>query len=328
MGSSLTIKLKKAFTYLILVCSTSTWAQQTTNYIQYIFAKGVVNPAASGTNINQKYYYTFGSNRQWVNFDNAPKSNFGNVSFTIRPPRSYSYWQNVGVTIENEQSGILTYNGFYANYTIHLLLRKNLIASFGVNAGFRKFFLSNGLIDPNDPVLQKTTSHSFAYPDIVPGFRLSNKKFFFDISAKQISINQQKDPFTNHQIGSPSKLNPTIFMAYGRVFPISENWIMLPSVGINMAFISPPSVAPTLMFYYANRFGFGLAARNLSFTSAIFQVRILENLSVGLCYSYSINETNVAAPNSYEIMIGVAPMGLGNKTKGRRSVAKCPALDF
>ena len=74
--------------------------------------------------------------------------------------------------------------------------------------------------------------------------------------------------------------------------------------------------------------GFWLASRNANFIGAIFQVRVLENLSIGLSYSTSLGKISNVAPNSYEIMMGVVPMGLGGKYKGGRSVAKCPALDF
>ncbi|MCE3227209.1 MAG: hypothetical protein K0S32_1760 [Bacteroidetes bacterium] len=302
-------------------------SQQTTNYVQYVFGKSVINPAASGTNINQKINYIFGANRQWVDFDKAPKATFVSGSYTIRPPRSYSYWQNIGFLVERDQSGVMSNNGVYGSYTIHMLLRKNLVASFGIYAGARMFFLSQYAIDPNDPIARSDVFKTLVYPDLIPGMRLSNKRFFFDISARQVSINKQED-FKGRGLGGPTRLNPTIFAAYGRVFSINDYMIMMPSIGVNMAILSVPSINTTLMFYYANRFGFGAAMRNASFLSAIFQFRILENLSVGTSYSYSINQIGFAGRNSYEIMVGVAPMGLGEKHVRGRSVAKCPALDF
>lgn len=312
---------------MLLCCPFLLKAQQTTNYIQYIFNKAGINPAASGTNINQKVLYTVGANRQWVGFDNPPKATFANFSYTIRPPRSYSYWQNVGVLVESDQSGIFSNAGFYANYTIHLLLRKNLVTSFGIFAGARQFFISPGIINPNDPIYGNGNYKTIVYPDLIPGMRLSNKKFFFDISARQITVMKQQD-FKGNCIGGPSRLNPTLFLAYGQVFPVNEEMIMLPSVALNMAIVGPPSISPTLMFYYANRFGFGVSTRNTSFINGIFQVRILENMSVGLAYSYSTNKISAAARNSYEIMVGVVPMGLGGKFVGGRSIAKCPVLEF
>jgi len=310
------------------MCCLFSRSQQTSNYIQYIFNKAGINPAAAGTNINQKYSYTFGANRQWFTMDNSPKQNFANFSYTIRPPRSYSYWQNVGAMIEHDESGIMSNYGIYLNYTIHLLLRKNLVASVGMYGGFRKFYLSNGFIDPNDPVMQKPSAYAFAYPDMIPGLRLSNKKFFFDLSARQVTINKMGDPFGHRRIGSSSILYPTLFAAYGVVIPVGDYMVMMPSVALNMAILSVPAFNPTLMFYYRNRFGFGVATRNISFISGIFQVRVLENLSIGLAYSYTTSRISSASPNSYEIMMGVVPMGMGGKNIRGRSVAKCPVMDF
>ncbi len=319
--------MKAIITYLLVLSALLCSSQQTPNYVQFIFNKSGINPAASGTNINQKIYFTFGANRQWIDMDNAPKQTFGNFSYTIRPKRSYTYWQNVGGMVERDQSGIFTNTGFYLNYTIHMILRKNLITSFGVYAGVRQFFLATNALDPNDPVVQRSNFKTLAYPDIIPGLRLSNKKFFFDVVARQVTILSQQD-YKGNQIGGPSKLNPTIFIAYGRVIPINDYCTLLPSAALNTAIIGIPTVNTNIMFYYANRFGFGLASRNTTFIGAIFQVRMLKNLCAGLSYSYSINKINSVAPNNYEIMVGIVPMGLDGKFKGGRSVSRCPALDF
>jgi type IX secretion system PorP/SprF family membrane protein len=319
--------VKILITYLFVLSALISRCQQTPNYVQFIFNKSGINPAASGTNINQKYYFTFGANRQWIDMDNAPKQTFGNFSYTIRPPRSYTYWQNIGGMIERDQSGAMTNAGYYINYTIHLILRKNLVTSFGVYAGVRQFFLSTNMIDPNDPVLQRSNYKTLAYPDIIPGLRLSNKKFFFDIVARQITIFSQQD-YRGNQIGGPSRLNPAIFAAYGKVFPVNDYCTLLPSVALNTAIIGIPTINTNIMLYYANRFGIGLSSRNASFIGAIFQVRMLQNLCAGFSYSYSVNKISSVAPNSFEVMIGIVPMGLDGKFKGGRSVARCPALDF
>lgn len=299
-------------------------------YTQFTFNKAGLNPAASGTDINQKIYYVFGVARTMVAFDNAPKQNFANFSYTIRPPRSYHYWQNVGAYVETDQSGVMENNGIYASYTFHLLLNKNILASFGVFAGFRKFLISTSLLDANDPVVQKSNYNTYSYPDIIPGFRLSSKKFFFDISARQLTVIQQKDMFRKNgkQIGGPSYLNPNIYVSYGRFIPVTHDFVLLPSFAINNALVGAPNVDVNVMLYYNNLFGVGLTARNVNFIGGVFQMKILKNLSIGMAYSRSINKLSSASPNSYEIMVGVTPMGLNTKFTGNRSIAKCPALEF
>jgi type IX secretion system PorP/SprF family membrane protein len=320
--------LKKTVIYFILLWGLNSFSQQSQDYIQYIFNKAVNNPAASGTSAGQKFNYTFGATRQWYDITGAPKQTFVNTSFTIRSPRSYSYWQNVGITIINDQAGLLTNNSYYANYTIHLVLAHNLVASFGVHAGFRKFFMSQGIIDPKDPVMAKVYTSAYAYPDLIPGFRLSNRKFFFDISARQVSVYKQGDYFGPKAIAGGSFLRPGLFMAYGYVVGISDHLIALPSCAVNWNWLGVPAFNPTLMFYYDNRFGFGIASRNITFAAAIFQVRMFKNLTMGLSYAYTTNRARLAVPNTYEIMVGIAPMGISDKQRGRHSAAKCPALDF
>lgn len=319
--------MKQRITYLCLLLSLITRAQQTMLYTQYLFNKAGVNPAAAGADINQKYNYVLGINRQWVGFENAPRENFVNFSMTIRPPRSYHMWQNVGVYIDNQESGILNSNGFYANYTVHLLITKKWVASVGVYVGLRTFFISPGDLDRNDPINQTSTFKTLMYPDIMPGFRLSNKKLFFDVSARQLSITRLKD-FNGHRIGSPSTLNPTLFADIGTRIPLSDVFMVMPSAAINAAVIGIPTVDVNVMAYYMSTFGAGLALRNANFLSIICQLKILKNFSAGLAYSYSLNAARYAAPNSFEIMIGVTPFGMDDKPSGKHSIAKCPALDF
>src|SRR5688572_25068404 len=109
-------------------------SQQTIMYTQYTFNKAGMNPASSGTDINQKFYFVGGLNRQWIAFDNAPKSNFVNFSYTIRPPRGFRYWQNIGIYFDTEDAGLMNNGGAYISYTIHTLLRKKNVFSMGLFA--------------------------------------------------------------------------------------------------------------------------------------------------------------------------------------------------
>jgi type IX secretion system PorP/SprF family membrane protein len=322
--------IKQLVTYLFIFSLCLHKAQQTTIYTQSTFNKAGINPAASGTDINQKIYYTFGVARPVIAFNNGPKQNFANLSFTIRPPRSYHYWQNIGFYVEADQSGIITNQSIYGSYTFHLLVNSNLVASFGVFAGARKFLINTALLDANDPIVQKTNFKANAYPDIIPGFRLSNKKFFFEISAKQITAIQQKDIISKNakQIGGPSYLFANLFFSYGKFIPINNDFVLLPSIILNSPLIAVPNVDANMMLFYNNLFGAGISLRNTNFLSVIFQLKILKNLALGVAYSKTVNKLYTVAPNGFEIMVGVTPMGLNTKFTGHKSIARCPVLEF
>lgn len=319
--------MKRWYLYIIICICSLGKAQQPIMYSQYIFNKAGMNPAASGTDINQKYLYTFGLNKQWIGFSNPPVQSFLNFSYTIRQPRSYRHWQNVGVYADNDQSGLFANEGIYANYTFHLLLRRDHIISFGVYAGIRKYTRAFYGFDPNDPAVYKTAESLFLYPDIIPGIRYASKTFFMDASIRQISVFKLQD-FKGRKIGSPSRLQPSLFFDYGKKIPLWDKLLLMPSFALNLPIFSLPVLDVNAMFYYANRVGAGLGLRNTSFVSGFLQIRILQNLTAGFSYSYPINQSRYAAPNSFEVMVGVTPMGMNSRIIGRHSVAKCPVLDF
>jgi type IX secretion system PorP/SprF family membrane protein len=296
-------------------------------FTQYTFNKAGMNPAASGTDIEKEIYYSFGANRQWTSIDGGPKQNFFNLSYTIRPPRSYKRWQNVGVYYDSDESGLLGSIGIYGNYTVHYLIRKRMVASFGVYGGIRKYTRSLGGFDPSDPAVNKTKSSLLIYPDIIPGARLSDKKYYVGLSVRQLSIYKLQD-FKGRKIGSPSKLKPSIYFEYGRFVTLTDNILMMPSVAVNTPLLGLPLVDADVMFYIVNRVGLGAGIRNTSFVSGIFQIRFLENLTAGFAYSYPVNNMRYAASTSFEVMVGVVPMGMSNRISGRHSIAKCPVLSY
>lgn len=286
-----------------------------------------MNPAASGTDIEKEIYYSFGFSRQWADIDNSPRQAYFNLSYTIRPPRSYKRWQNVSLYYDSEDSGLLGSFGLYGGYTIHYLIRKKTIASVGVYAGIRNYTRSLGGFDPADPAVAKNKTSLFVYPDIIPGARISDKTYFAGFSVRQITINRLQD-FKGRKIGSPSRLKPSLYFEYGRMITLSENILMMPSVALNTPIISLPSVDATLMFYFGNRLGLGAGVRNTSFLSGILQIRFLENFTAGFAYSYPMNAMRYAARNSFELLVGVVPMGMSTHLTGRHSIAKCPVLSY
>ncbi len=307
----------------------STFAQQTIMYTQYPFNAAGLNPAASGLKINRKYYFTFGFNRPWANMENSPRQDFFNFSVTIRHPRIVSYWQNAGFYVDNDQGGMYGSIGLYGTYAFHMLLKKKTILSFGAFIGARRFARSLNLFDENDPALASSRTEVISLPDFIPGVRITHKKYFAGFSLRQITINSMHD-LKGNRIGSKqSDLKPNLYADYGRFIPLMEQVLLMPSVALNVPLAGIPIVDASAMVYFGNRVGGGLAIRNVSFLSGIFQLRFLGNLTAGFAYSYPINSMRyTAAMNSFELMVGIVPMGMETPSSGAHSVAKCPGLRY
>lgn len=301
-------------------------AQQTMMFTQYTFNKAGLNPAASGTDLNQEMYYAFGIGRPYYGLSGSPKQTFVNFSYTIREPRSISFWQNISLYVEDEESGMFSQNNVYAGYTMHRLLRKKVLFSWGVYAGIRRIGRSLGGFDANDPAVSKTAD-LLLYPDVRPGVRIASQKFFAGLSLKQISVTSLRD-FKGRQIGSPSKLTPTIYAEYGQKIPLMANVLFMPSVALNFPVLGPPAIDATAMFYLYNRVGLGAGVRGTSLLNGILQIRFLNNLCAGFAYGYAVGNMRYTQSQTFEVIIGVTPVGMDVKVTGQHSVTRCPDLQF
>lgn len=317
----------KRIVYILLALHVFANAQQVPMYTQYVFNKAGLNPAASGTDHSIKVNYLYGINRQWSGISGSPLNNFVNISYTLKPPREYLFWQNFGFYFDSDDYGLMGSNGVYGSYTMHRLIQKKTVLSIGVMAGARQYTRDMFLFDFKDPAVQNSRSQLWVYPDIIPGIRISGKKFFIGAAMRQISITSLKN-FKGRKIGSPSLLYPNLYIDAGKNIEIAESVLMMPSIAINMPLVAPPTLDASLMFYFMNRVGTGVSIRNTNFVSGIFQIKMLQSMTLGVAYSYPINQTRLSSGHSFEMMLGVVPYGMSNKLVGTNSIARCPTLSY
>lgn len=305
-----------------------TKAQQLPHYTQFIFNKGGYNPAANGSSLLQPYEFVFGARSQWIGMRSNPTTIFINGNYTFIPQRSYSNWHNVGGYIDSDQGANFISNSIYASYAFHLLISKKTVMSFGVHAGMKQFLLSKASLDKNDPAVAKSAGNVFAIPDIIPGFRMYNKKFFFDFSIWHITKLRQTG--IGGQIGSPSKLIPHYYIGGGRRLTFNDYNSFVIAGNIYSPLTTIPSLEVNVMHYWNKRFAYGMSVRNIDFLCGIVQFRIVNSFVVGMAYDLSINKLSRVAPHTAEIMIGISPI-FGNKLPEKnysKQAAFCPDLGF
>ncbi len=281
-------------------------AQQFPQYTQFIFNKIGYNPAASGTSINAPYELIFGARTQWFGFANNPKSAFVSFNYNFVPKRGYTHWHNVGAYVDQDNAGNFVHSDIWLSYTFHLLVTKKTIMSFGLFAGVKQFKLTKNNLDRNDPAVANSSSSVWAYPDLVPGIRLTNKKFFMDLCLQQVSLFKQSG--IGGQIGSPSKLIPQYIFSAGRKFKVNDFDNIVIAANLHSSALSLPSLEINFMNYYNKRFALGASVRGKNFASAIVQFRLAQNFNVGLAYDLSTNKVFRASPNTFEIMLSFSPL--------------------
>jgi len=302
--------------YFFLFSLTSN-AQQLPQYTQFLFNKPGYNPAASGTSLKYPFEVIFGGRTQWIGLNNNPKSAFLSANYTFIPERAYRNWHNVGMYVDQDRNGIFVDNSIYLSYTFHQYISKNLVMSAGLFAGMKQFSINSSQLNIADPAVANNSRALFAYPDIIPGIRLYNKKFFIDFSLWQVSVFSQRNYFSRKQIGSPSKLPLHYIFSAGRKVSLPWQNMLLVSLNVRGNYKSIPNLELNFMNYWHQRFAYGFSVRHTNFICGIFQVRIINNLVVGFAYDLSINRFIRAASHTGEIMIGITPM-FGNNAEGKK----------
>jgi type IX secretion system PorP/SprF family membrane protein len=307
----------------IFISLASYKSQQFPQYTQFIFNKIGYNPAASGTAVNAQFEIIFGGRAQWIGLSNNPKSQFVSFNYNFMPKRSYHSWHNVGAYIDQDQNGAFTHIDLWLSYTYHLLVSRKMVFSAGIFAGVKQYRFSANSFDQGDPAIQKSASAIIGYPDIVPGVRLSNKKFFIDASLQQISMFKLSG--IGGQIGSPSKLIPHYIFSVGKKGRLNDYHTIMLAANLKGSVITLPSIEINVMDYYNKRFALGASLRSRNFVCGIVQFRLVQNLNIGLAYELSINKMFRPAANTVEVMVSISPVFGGELTdkSSKRSVNDC-----
>ncbi len=310
--------MKKFASIFFLIVTLNSFAQQFPQYTQFVFNKIGYNPAASGTSPNALYEVIFGGRTQWIGFENNPKSAFVSFNYNFVPTRSFKKWHNVGAYIAQDNNGAFIHNDIWLSYSFHLMVSRKMLLSAGIFAGTKQFRLNNSFLDPNDPAIKNSSRSLFAIPDVVPGIRLSSKKFFMDFCVQHATVFSQRG--IGGAIGSPSKVVLNYNSSIGKKFKVNDFDNLQIALNIRGSFRMLPTFEINVMNYYNRKFAVGASVRSKNFAAAIIQFRMLKNLSIGLAYDLSINRMFRPAAHTGEIMVSFSPLfggELGKETTQR-----------
>lgn len=286
-----------------------------------------MNPAYAGSYQN-KVEFMLGRRNQWYGFKGAPVTTFLSVNYGYRANYSYKGWHGFSGYVEEDKVSAITQKSAYLGYAYHVRLFTGINMGFGLMAGIKTYGLSSSVYSNFDPAFQYTKAVVRSYPDFIPGFRMYSKKMFLDVSVRQLYPSRMEEG--SKRIGTrDSKLQPHYYVTYGRrIFSGYSDFLFVPSVHFQSSLLSLPQVDLNCMAYYHKRVGVGINYRVNNSISGIFQVNVTKNIVAGFAYDYTTTKFRQAAANSYEFMIGVSPVMLGDEKPNRNRVANCPTFDF
>jgi type IX secretion system PorP/SprF family membrane protein len=269
------------------------FAQQNSLFSQYMFNGLAINPGYAGS--HDVLSLTASARKQWVGVEGAPST----MTFSAHTPLNNEK-VSVGLLFYGDKVGIFTQQSLNTIYAYKIKVNSNANLSFGLQAGINNYVARYTQLtskDPNDPALSKDDVSGFA-PSFGSGVYYYTEKFYAGISSPFLINN-----LIGKQVYNNFKIRSTYFLTAGRVFFISDDVKLKPSVLIKYVYGAPLQADINANVLLKNVLWVGASLRNFSSANFLTQFNISAQLKMG--YSYDLNLTKSADiySGAHEIMV-------------------------
>lgn len=282
-------KIVLVFAFLCL--SLISYAQQDSQFTQYMYNTINVNPAYAGSRESMNIFALHRT--QWVGLDGAPVTNTASINTPINGSNV-----GLGVSIVNDKIGPSDENNIAVDfsYTIHTSDTYKL--SFGLKATANLLnidFNKLSQYDPNDYLFQTNIDNKFS-PNIGVGLYLHSENTYFGLSAPNLLETKHFDRYTSKGNSLVAKEKIHYYLIAGHVFDLTGDIKFKPSVLAKMVTGAPLQVDVSGNFMFNNKFVAGIAYRWSAAMSAMVGFQATDSWFIG--YGYDLETTKLANYNS------------------------------
>jgi type IX secretion system PorP/SprF family membrane protein len=247
---------------IFFLVAASCYAQQDSQYNQYIFNELVINPAYAGTKeiINANAILS----KQWAGLDGSPTTQ----TVSIEGPVSGKI--GLGFHLINDQIGAQSHQGVFGSYSYKLQINETYKLSLGLALG-ASYFSINGTelttASPDDPAVPKTSEGKLLL-DAKTGLLFYGERLYAGLSVSDLLANAfQSEPFYVKQIRH-------YYLTAGYIFDVLPKLKFKPGFLYKHAYKSPSNIDINAFFLYNQKFWIGCTYR---FGSMMFVNKTLSN---------------------------------------------------
>ncbi len=278
---------------LMLLALTETWAQLAPQYTQYMYNTSSFNTAYVGT---VKATEITGAYRaQWVGVDGAPKT----FSLSINHPMAKKN-AGIGLSIIQDNIGPSSQTMFKAQYAYKVNLSKEVLLSFGVDAGGSLLNVDFGKGDflvQTDGSINQNTINKF-YATIGVGTFLYAKNWYIGMSVPNVLTSN----VYNDEVKSLVPNQILVNLIAGMVFDLNANLKFKPALLFNHMPEAQSNLNLSANFLYANKFIVGGSYRFGSAFSGMLGFQASKRFFVGYAYDYDTTGLGNHNSGSHEII--------------------------
>lgn len=284
---------------ILLLGSLQGYSQQEVMVSQYMFNGLFLNPAYAGS-----HPYVSGSllhREQWTGMPGAPSTSMAAFDAPLWTDR-----MGLGLSVVHDQIGISRELDIAGHYSYSIRTGDRAKLAFGLRAGLSMYSARIGDLvhwDANDPLYQQDIrnlpvarfGYGMYWHDDLSYLGVSIPTIYaVDDKVSEASRSEVKEYFKRH-----------LYINAGRVFHISEDVDVKPSVLIKYQEQAPPEADINCNLLYRERIWIGAGYRTGDAVIAILEYQATQLLRVGYAYDMNTSRLNPYNGGSHEIMLGM-----------------------
>lgn len=276
----------KVITLVLVLIGMMGYAQQDSQYTQYMYNTININPAYAGS---REVLSIFGLYRsQWVGLDGAPTTG----AFSANSPIGDSSF-GVGLSFQSDKIGPATESTISADLSYTIQTSENYRLAFGLKGTANLFSIDVNKLRiqvPDDPRFQNLTDD--ISPNVGAGVYLYSDKFYAGLSVPNFfETNHYKDNSV-----SITKEKMHYYFITGYVFDVGSNLKIKPSILMKAVEGAPLQGDASLNFLIYDKLTLGAAYRWDAAWSAMAGFQISDSIFLG--YAYDMETTDLKNYNS------------------------------
>lgn len=269
------------------------FAQQDSQYTQYMYNTITVNPAYAGS---RGMLSIFGLHRsQWIGLDGAPRTN----AFSVNTPLNGNHL-GLGVSIVNDKIGPTVENTFSADLSYTIPTSETFKLSFGIKGTANLFNIDMNKLDIKDQGDKQFQNLDGKFsPNIGAGIYLHSDKAYVGLSVPNFI---ESDRYDDDQVAIFKEKINYYFIA-GYVFDINPSIQFKPALLTKLVQGAPLQVDVSGNFMFDEKFVLGLGYRWDASVSAMAGFQVSEGLYVGYAYDHETTRLQKYNSGSHEIFL-------------------------
>lgn len=285
-------KIKFLLVGILLFAASSGFSQQDSQFTQYMYNTGTINPAYAGSrgilSINGIY------RSQWVGMEGAPET----LTFSLNSPVGLK-GVGLGANFYSDKIGPSVESNLTADFSYTIRVSPLTKLSFGLKGGINILDIDVNKLDiynPNDVNLLSTNVKS---PVVGVGLYLHRDRWYLGLSSPNILETEHYDEIAV----STATEKAHLYIIGGYVFDLHEDIKFKPALLTKMVSGAPLSVDFSANFMYQEKFILGMAYRYDVTLSGLAGFQINDNLMLGYAYDYDTTELGNYHSGSHEIFL-------------------------